>query len=65
MSDFGRKDISSKIESTLKPDSQKSTGEQFTDKITDKTDNLVGGNTSEDGKSWTQQASDAIFGEKK
>lgn len=65
MSDLGRKDISSKVESTVKPDSQKSTGEHLTDKVTDKTDNLVGGNTDSENKSWTQQASDAIFGEKK
>lgn len=65
MSDLGRKDIGDKVESAVKPDSQKTTPEQLKDTVTDKVDNLVGGNTSEEGKSWTQQASDAVFGEKK
>ncbi|CAI5756662.1 unnamed protein product [Candida verbasci] len=61
MSDFGRKDIGDKIESSLKPDSQKSTPEQFKDKVTDKADNLAGDATSDNQKSFVQQASDAIF----
>lgn len=65
MSDLGRKDISDKIESAVKPDSQKTTFEQAKDKVTDTVDNVVGGNTSGEGKSWTQQAGDAVFGEKK
>ncbi|CAH6719386.1 white colony protein Whs11p [[Candida] jaroonii] len=65
MSDLGRKDIGDKVESKLTPDSQKSTPQQFKDKVTDAVDDTVGGNTSGDGKSWTQQASDAIFGDKK
>lgn len=64
MSDLGRKDISDKVESKVKPDSQKSGFEQAKDKITDTADDVVGGNTGGDGKSWTQQASDAVFGKK-
>jgi hypothetical protein len=65
MSDFGRKDISDKVSSSLKPDSQKSTPEQFKDKVTDGLDNAAGDATSKNDKSFVQQASDAIFGEKK
>ncbi|KAI5960866.1 hypothetical protein CANMA_003952 [Candida margitis] len=43
MSDLGRKDIGDKIESKVKPDSQKSTFEQAKDKVTDAVDNLAGG----------------------
>ena len=65
MSDTGRKDISDKIESAVKPDSQKSTLDKGKDTITDKVDNFVGDNTRSGDKSFVQQASDAIFGEKK
>ncbi|WEJ94972.1 White colony protein whs11 [Yamadazyma tenuis] len=65
MSDIGRKNISDKIESKITPDSQKSGFQQAKDKVTDTADDVVGGNTASDGKSWTQQASDAVFGEKK
>lgn len=65
MSDLGRKDISDKVSSAVKPDSQKSTPEQFKDKVTDKVDNAAGHATSDNDKSFVQQASDAIFGEKK
>lgn len=65
MSDLGRKDISDKIESAVKPNSEKSTPEHFSDKVTDKLDNAIGDNTSNKDKSFVQQASDAIFGDKK
>lgn len=65
MSDLGRKDISDKIESAVKPDSQKSTIEKGKDSVTDKVDNFVGDNTRSGDKSFIQQASDAVFGEKK
>lgn len=65
MSDTGRKDISDKVESAVKPDSQKSTLDKAKDTVTDKADNLVGDNTRSGDKSFVQQASDAIFGEKK
>lgn len=65
MSDLGRKDIGDKVKSAVKPESEKSTPEHLKDKVTDKTDNVVGGNTSGDSKSYVQQASDAVFGESK
>lgn len=65
MSDAGRKSVGDKIESKVKPDSQKTLFEQGKDKVTDKLDTAVGDNTSSNDKSMFQQASDAIFGEKK
>lgn len=65
MSDAGRKDISDKVSSAVKPDSQKSTFELAKDKVTDTIDNFVGDNSRSGDKSATQQASDAVFGEKK
>lgn len=65
MSDLGRKDISDKISSSVKPDSQKTTPELVKDKVTDTVDNAVGDNTRSGDKSFLQQASDAVFGEKK
>lgn len=65
MSDLGRKDISDKISSAVKPDSEKSTLEKGKDTVTDKLDNTVGDNTRGGDKSFVQQASDAVFGEKK
>lgn len=65
MSDLGRKDISDKISSSVKPDNQKSTPELVKDKVTDTVDNAVGDNTRSGDKSFLQQASDAVFGEKK
>lgn len=64
MSDAGRKSIGDKIESAIKPDSQKGTGELVKDKITDNVDNAVGDNTRSGDKSLLQQASDAVFGNK-
>lgn len=64
MSDLGRKDIGDKVKSAVKPDSEKSNLEHFSDKISDKVDNAIGDNTSNEGKSFVQQASDAIFGSK-
>lgn len=65
MSDTGRKDISDKIASAVKPDDQKGTFELAKDKVTDGVDNAVGDNTRQGDKSFLQQASDAVFGEKK
>ena len=65
MSDLGRKDITDKIKSAVTPDSQKSTPGLAKDKVTDTIDNAVGDNTSSGDKSFLQQASDAVFGEKK
>ncbi|QBM86455.1 Heat shock protein 9/12 [Metschnikowia aff. pulcherrima] len=65
MSDTGRKSVGDKIESAVKPDSQKGTGELLKDKVTDNVDNAVGDNTRSGDKSFLQQASDAVFGEKK
>ncbi|EMG50756.1 WHS11 White colony protein WHS11 [Candida maltosa Xu316] len=65
MSDFGRKDIGDKLESTLKPDSQKTTAEQAKDKVTDALDGAAGKATSENDKSFVQKASDAVFGDSK
>ncbi|ODV78057.1 heat shock protein 9/12 [Suhomyces tanzawaensis NRRL Y-17324] len=65
MSDLGRKDISDKVQSAVTPDSQKSTLGSAKDKVTDSVDNAIGDNTSSKDKSFVQQASDAIFGEKK
>ncbi|KAI3404367.1 hypothetical protein KGF56_002888 [Candida oxycetoniae] len=62
MSDLGRKDIGDKIESAIKPDSEKSTGEHLKDTVTGKADNLAGKGQSDNDKSWTQKASDAVFG---
>lgn len=64
MSDAGRKSIGDKIESAIKPDSQKSTGELVKDKVTDNVDNTVGDHTRKGDKSFIQQASDAVFGKK-
>lgn len=64
MSDAGRKSIGDKIESAVKPDSQKSTGELVKDKVTDSVDNTIGDNTRKGDKSFIQQASDAVFGKK-
>ncbi|KAI5903559.1 White colony protein WHS11 [Candida parapsilosis] len=61
MSDLGRKDLGDKVESKVKPDSQKSTFEQAKDKVTDAVDSLAGKGTSENDKSATQSASDAVF----
>ena len=55
MSDLGRKDIGDKIESKLTPDSQKSTPEQFKDKVTDSLDSAAGKATSENDKSFVQK----------
>lgn len=63
MSDFGRKDIGDKVESKLTPDSQKSTAQQFGDKVSDTLDSAAGKATSENDKSFVQKASDAIFGD--
>lgn len=65
MSDFGRQDIGDKVKSAVKPDSQKSTPEQLKDTIAGKADNAAGSGTSDNQKSFVQQASDAVFGEKK
>lgn len=65
MSDTGRKDISSKISSAVKPDSQKTTPELAKDKVTDTVDNVVGDSSRSGDKGFLQQASDAVFGEKK
>lgn len=65
MSDAGRKDISDKISSAVKPDSQKGTFELAKDKVTDTADSAVGDNTRSGDKSFLQQASDAVFGDKK
>lgn len=65
MSDAARKDVSDKVSSAVKPDSQKSTIELAKDKVTDTVDNLVGDNSRSGDKSVTQQASDSVFGEKK
>ncbi|KAF6054835.1 Heat shock protein 9/12 family protein [Candida parapsilosis] len=59
-----RKDLGDKVESKVKPDSQKSTFEQAKDKVTDAVDSLAGKGTSENDKSATQSASDAVFGDK-
>ncbi|QEL62169.1 hypothetical protein SBP28_004180 [Candidozyma auris] len=53
------------LSSAVKPDSQKSTLELAKDKVTDTIDNFVGDNSRSGDKSFTQQASDAVFGEKK
>lgn len=65
MSDTGRKDFTDKVASAVKPDSQKGTFELGKDKVTDKVDNTIGDNTRQGDKSFLQQASDAVFGEKK
>lgn len=65
MTDAGRKDLSDKISSSVKPDSQKGSVELAKDKVTDSLDNAVGDNTRSGDKSFLQQASDAVFGEKK
>lgn len=62
MSDAGRQSISSKIESTIKPDSEKSTFEQVKDATAGKADNAAGKAQSDEDKSILQQASDAVFG---
>lgn len=64
MSDTGRKDIHEKIESKLKPNSQKSSGELLKDKVTDNVDNAVGDSTRKGDKGFVQQAADKVFGNK-
>lgn len=65
MSDAGRQDISDKIHNKLKPDSRKTTGEYFSDKVQGTVDNIVGHGTSKHDKSKTQEISDKIFQSKK
>lgn len=65
MSDIGRQDLSDKVSSAVKPDSQKSTLEKAKDTVVGSVDNVIGGNSSDKDKSFTQLASDAVFGEKK
>ncbi|CCG20979.1 hypothetical protein CORT_0A05920 [Candida orthopsilosis Co 90-125] len=64
MSDLGRRDIGDKLESKVKPDSQKSLFEQTKDKIANAADDLAGKGTSENDKSIPQKASDTVFGSK-
>ncbi|EDK42453.1 white colony protein WHS11 [Lodderomyces elongisporus NRRL YB-4239] len=65
MSDLGRQNIGDKVESAVKPDSQKSTGESLKDTVAGKVDDFAGKGQSDKDKSWTQKASDAVFGESK
>lgn len=62
MSDSYRKDIHEKIESKLKPDSQKNSGELVKDKVTDNLDNAIGDSTRKGDKGFVQQAADKVFG---
>ncbi|KAI5954700.1 hypothetical protein KGF57_003920 [Candida theae] len=64
MSDLGRRDIGDKLESKVKPDSQKTLFEQTKDKIANAADDLAGKGTSENDKSIPQKASDTVFGSK-
>lgn len=61
MSDPCRKDIHEKIESKLKPNSQKPTHEYLKDKVTDDLDNAVGESTRKGDKGLMQQAADKVF----
>lgn len=65
MSDFGRQSIGDKVSAAVKPDSEKSTPEHVKDAIAGKVDNAAGHGTSQNDKSVLQQASDAVFGDKK
>ncbi|KAG7194875.1 uncharacterized protein KQ657_003983 [Scheffersomyces spartinae] len=63
MSDAGRKDLSDKIGSAIKPDSQKTTTEKYSDKASDKLDNAAGHSQPESEKGPIQKVADAVFGD--
>lgn len=65
MSEPGRKDISDKIKSAVKPDSEKSTFEKYSDKATDNLDNAAGHAQPQSDKGPIQKVADAVFGESK
>ncbi|KAL4766092.1 heat shock 9/12 family protein [Aspergillus foveolatus] len=58
MSDFGRKDFSTKAKEEITPDASKSTQERVKETVTDTTDRISRGVQPEDQKSTTQQAFD-------
>lgn len=65
MTDTGRQGFTDKVESAVKPDSQKSTFESAKDTVLGKADSAAAKATPEEDKSFAQKASDAIFGESK
>lgn len=60
MSDVGRKDLSSKVEETVKPQSEKSYAEQAKEAVTDKYDQFARKAQPEDQKSYGQSIGDAV-----
>lgn len=64
MSDFGRKDFSTKAQEKLTPDSSKSTLDKTKETITDTADRIAAGTQSDSSKSTTQEAFDKTRREK-
>ncbi|KAI5951412.1 hypothetical protein KGF54_004486 [Candida jiufengensis] len=62
MSSEGRQSVGDKISDAVKPDSQKSTPEEFGDKIKSNADSAAGKLQPEEDKGFVQKASDAVFG---
>ncbi|CAN3354957.1 hypothetical protein DICA3_C18998 [Diutina catenulata] len=62
MSDAGRQNISDKVASAVKPESEKSTLEKIGDSVKGTMDNITGAATPDSEKSASQQASDKVFG---
>nr|AAB69701.1 chaperone/heat shock protein [Aspergillus nidulans] len=58
MSDFARKDFSTKAKEEITPDASKSTQERVKETVTDTTDRISRGVQPDDQKSTTQQAFD-------
>ncbi|KAL4874526.1 heat shock protein 9/12-domain-containing protein [Aspergillus karnatakaensis] len=58
MSDFGRKDFSTKAQEKMTPDSSKSTQDKVKESVTDTTDRFARGAQPDDQKSTGQQVFD-------
>ncbi|KZV86580.1 hypothetical protein EXIGLDRAFT_680817 [Exidia glandulosa HHB12029] len=62
MTDHGRQSFTDKVSASVKPDSQKTTGEHMGDKFHGKMDNAAGSLQPQGEKSYTQKASDTVTG---
>ncbi|QKX63391.1 uncharacterized protein TRUGW13939_10561 [Talaromyces rugulosus] len=58
MSDFGRKDFTSKAKEELTPDASKSTQQKLSENVSDTADRVVRGGQPDDSKSNVQSAFD-------
>ncbi|KAM5540297.1 hypothetical protein V8D89_006116 [Ganoderma adspersum] len=62
MSDTGRQSFTDKAQSSMKPESKKSTAEQFGDQAKDTFDSVASGMQPQSEKSTSQKAGDAFGG---